>query len=100
MTPSMSIVASRKSAARRVGVVTARIMSNVRFPSAQASLTTNLSSTGGSVVKSTTFSAMTWFVAIIGMPRLRASRARPRPITMWDWMCTTSGWNSSSTLRA
>ena len=34
----MSIVASRKSAALRVGVVTARVMSNVRLASAHASL--------------------------------------------------------------
>ena len=96
----MSIVASRKSAALRVGVVTARVMSNVRLASAHASFTSTLFSACGSVVKSTTFSAMTWFVAMIGMPRLRASRVRPRPMMMCDWMCTTSGLTESSTRRA
>ena len=38
MTPVMSIVDSRKSAALRVGVVTARVRSNVRLASAHASL--------------------------------------------------------------
>ena len=99
MTPWMSIVASRKSAALRVGVVTARVMPNVRFASAQASLTTTLSSSGGSVVKSRMFSAITWFVATIGMPRLCVSRASPRPRLMCDWMCTTSGFTELSTLR-
>ena len=100
MTPWMSIVASRKSAALRVGVVTARVMSKVRLASAHAYFTSTSLRACGSVVKSTTFSAITWFVAMIGMPRLRASRARPRPITMCDWMCTTSGLTSSSTRRA
>ena len=100
MTPLMSIVASRKSAALRVGVVTARVMSKVRLASAHANFTSTLLSACGSVVKSTTFSAITWFVAMIGMPRLRASRVRPRPMMMWDWMCTTSGLTESSTRRA
>ena len=42
MTPVMSIVDSRKSAALRVGVVTARVMSNVRLASAHASLSDDL----------------------------------------------------------
>ncbi len=37
---------------------------------------------------------------MIGMPRLRASRASPRPMMMCDWMCTTSGFTVSSTRRA
>ena len=42
-------------------------------------------------VKSTMLSAMTWLVAMIGMPRSWAIRASPRPTMMCDWMCTTSG---------
>jgi histidine ammonia-lyase len=79
--------------------VTARVIANVRFASSHASFTTTLSSTGGSVVKSTTFSAITWLVAMSGMPRLWVSRARPRPRLMCDWMWTTSGLMRSRTLR-
>ena len=100
MTPSMSIVCSRNSAALRVGVVTARDMSNVRLASSHASFTTILSRTGGRVVKSMMFSAITWFVATTGMPRWCAMRVSPRPITMCDWLCTTSGCTASSTFRA
>ncbi len=69
ITPSTSIVRSRKSAARRVGVVTARVSANVRAASAQANFSTMSSMNLGIVVWSRMFSAITWFVAITGMPR-------------------------------
>jgi len=83
-----------------VGVVIARVRSKVRFASAQANVSTRSSTNFGMVVWSRMFSAMTWFVAMTGMPRCFAMRASPRPITMWDWMCTTSGCTASSTFRA
>lgn len=48
-------------------------------------------------VYSSRFSGMKWFVPMIRMPRSCASRATPRPTTMWDWMCTTSGCRASMT---
>ena len=45
----------------------------------------------GKMLWSTMLSAITWLVAMIGMPRSRAIRVRPRPTMMCDWMCTTSG---------
>ncbi len=55
----MSIVDSRKSAALRVGVVTARVIWNVRLASAHASLRNTSFRESGRVVKSRMFSAMT-----------------------------------------
>jgi hypothetical protein len=100
MTLAISIVCWRNSAALRVGVVTARVMSNVRLASSHASLMAYRVHEAGRIVKSRTFSAITWLVATTGMPRWRAMRVSPRPMTMCDWMCTTSGLTRSSTRRA
>ena len=98
-TPVMSIAASRKFAALRVGVVTARVIRNVRLASAHAHFTSNRSIHAGRVVWSRMFSGMTWFVATTGMSLATASRVRPRPIRMCDWMCTTSGRTESRIRR-
>jgi hypothetical protein len=86
MTPCSEIVVSRNSAALRVGVVTARVISNVRLASSQASLRMKRVSVFGKMLWSTMLSAITWLVATIGMPRSRAIRVSPRPTMMCDWM--------------
>lgn len=100
MTPRSPLWYSRKSAAFRVGVVTDEAVRNTLLAVFHDVRTNQSFHDSGIVAKSRIFSAITWFVPTMRMLRLVASRARPRPITMWDWKCTTSGFTASSTLRA
>ncbi len=50
--------------------------------------------TGSSVCWSM-FTGMKWLVPMMRIPRFSASMLRPRPVTMCDWKCTTSGWTAS-----
>ena len=95
-TSSTAVFAARYSAAFSVGVVTRSASLKVRAAAAHAiRVSVGLNHFGITAVYSSRFSGMKWLVAMTRMPRLRPSIAMPRPTTMWDWKCTTSGLTAS-----
>ena len=89
---------SRYAAARFVGVVSAAALRYSRVQSFQASQVISGQVNFGNGVCSMRFSGMKWFVATTRMPRFVGLGGEPRPTSMCDCMCDTSGWTSSMIL--